>query len=162
MKLSISLSQQAAAKLEALVKLRNSNPSLVLEASLLKFAELPEEQQERDIRRLHLMRKATSRENWMRVFWQAIAEEFDAADFDVTGYGNPLAQRHHHGFDMVYLYDERYQTSGPINVHVFQSPLVDGRALMHDWIFTKDDPVFSAAREVADWIRANEHLLSAS
>jgi hypothetical protein len=162
MKLSISISSGAADKLQALVASRNSNPSLVLEASLLRFAELPGHEQERDIRRLHQSRKATSRDGWMHVFWQAIAEEFDAEDFDRTGYDNPMAPRSHHGFDMVYLYDERNPTSGPIYVHVFESRAINGRALMHNWDFNVDDSVYSAAREVANWVRANEHFLQTS
>jgi hypothetical protein len=109
-----------------------------------------------------MSRKATSRENWMHVFWHAIAEEFDSTDFDRDGYDNPMAPRRHGGFDMVYLYDERNPTSGPIYVHVFESAAVNGRALMHDWTFTKDDPVYGAARTVADWVRASAHLLQAS
>lgn len=160
MKLSISLSKWAGERLEALVKGCNSNPSLVLEASLLRFAALPEAEQLRDIGHLHQARKATTRDGWMRVFWEAVAEEFDSNDFELTGQGNPVAPRSHHGFDMVFLYDERNPISGPIYVHVFQSPPpVDNRALMQNWTFTKDDPVYGAARKVANWIRENEHSI---
>jgi hypothetical protein len=154
MKLSISLSDQAAKSLQALVVARNSNPSLVLEASLLRFADLPLADQERDIRYLHNARKSVTRDGWMRVFWEALAEEFDTKDFDFTGQGNPMTPRHHGGFDIVFLYDERNPTSGPIYVHAFENPPAsDNRSLIQNWTFEKSDPVYGAARKVATWIR---------
>lgn len=156
MKLSISLSERAAGRLDVVVKAHEANPSVVLEAALLHFVELPAAEQNREVRHLQQARKATTRDGWMRVFWEALAEEFGAQDFDWTGRGNPLTPRQHHGFSIVYLFDERSPTSGPIYVHAFQSPVVDGRALIQNWTYTKDDAVFSAAREVAKWIRENE------
>ncbi len=154
MKLSISLSDGASTCLKELVAARNSNASLVLEASLLRFAGLPQEEQQSEIRRLHNERKATSRDAWMRVFWTALAEEFGVEDFDFTGHGNPFAPRHHGGFNIVFLYDERTPTSGPIYVHAFQNPpQPDNRSLIQNWVFEKDQPVYGAARKVASWIR---------
>lgn len=154
MKISISLSDAASGCLKELVAARNSNPSLVLEASLLSFAELPEEDQEREIRRLHNERKATSRDGWMRVFWKALAEEFGVEDFDFTGHDNPFAPRQHGGFSIVFLYDERNPTSGPIYVHAFQNlPQPDNRSLIQNWVFEKEQPVYGGARKVASWIR---------
>ena len=96
----------------------------------------------------------------MRIFREAVAEEFDAIDVDWTGQGNPYTPREHRGFTIVFLLDIHNPTSGPIYVHALQSqPSTDGRVVVHDWEFTKDDPVYSAAREVADWIRTNEHLI---
>lgn len=161
MKLSISISDHAAERLGALVKERNSNPSLVLEAALLRFADLPVEQQQRDLRWLHNSRKATSRDGWMRVFWEALAEEFDSRDFDFTGQGNPFTPRQHAGFQFAFLYDERSPTAGPIYVHAFQSPPgSDGRSLVQNWTFDhRTDPVYGAARRVAQWVR--EHAATA-
>jgi hypothetical protein len=156
MKLSISLSEPAGARLAAVVKAHDANPSIVLEAALLHFADLPAAEQQREVRHLQQARVASSRDGWMRVFWQALAEEFGVSDFDLTGEGNPFAARQHHGFNIVYLYDERTPTSGPIHVHAFQTPVVDGRALLRSWTYTKETPVFSAAREVANWIRESE------
>jgi hypothetical protein len=160
MKLSISLSQTAGDRLGSLVELRNSNPSLVLEAALFRFADLPVAEQQRDIWRLHQSRKATTRDGWMRVFREAVAEEFDAEDVDFTGQDNPRTPRQYLGFTIMFLLDVQNPTSPPISVHVFQSqPSTDNRAVMHDWKFTKDSPVYGAAREVANWIRDNEHLV---
>lgn len=156
MKRSISLSDAADSRLESVVKAHDANPSVVLEAALLHFAELPAAEQKREVRHLQQGRQATTRDGWMRVFWEALAEEFDARDFDWTGQGNVLTPRQHHGFSIVYLFDERSPTAGPIYVHAFQSPVVDGRAMIQNWTYTKEDPVFSAAREVAKWIRENE------
>jgi hypothetical protein len=138
------------------VKAHDANPSVVLEAALLHFADLPAAEQQREVRHLQQARQATTRDGWMRVFWQALAEEFDVRDFDWTGDGNVRAPRQHHGFSIVYLLDQQNPTSGPIFVHAFQSPMVDGRALVRDWTYSKDFPVFSAARDVATWIRENE------
>jgi hypothetical protein len=156
MKLSISLSEPAGHRLRAVVKAHDANPSVVLEAALLHFSDLPVAEQSREIRNLQQARKAATRDGWMRVFWEALAEEFGGHDFDRTGEGNVLTQRQHRGFSIVYLYDQHNPTSGPIYVHAFQSPFVDGRALIQNWTYTKNDPVFSAAREVANWIRQNE------
>jgi hypothetical protein len=154
MKLSISLSDVAAERLKSLVEGRGSNPSVVLEASLLNFAELPRDDQEREIRHLHNLRRATSRDGWMHVFWEALAEEFGTQDFDWTGQDNPLTPRNHAGFSIVFLYDERNPTSGPIYVHAFQSPpAADNRALLQNWQFDKSESVYSAAHQVATWIR---------
>jgi hypothetical protein len=163
MKLSISLSEPAGVRLGSVVKAHDANPSVVLEAALLHFADLSSDEQEREVRHLQQARRANSRDGWMRVFWEALAEEFGTRDFDWTGQGNPLTPRQHHGFSIVYLFDERSPTSGPIYVHAFQSPAIDSRALIQNWTYTKDDPVFSAARSVANWIRENEqHTTSAS
>ncbi|MDB5072083.1 MAG: hypothetical protein JWM87_3194 [Candidatus Eremiobacteraeota bacterium] len=90
----------------------------------------------------------------MRVFWEALAEEFGAKDFDWTGQGNPMAPRNHGGFNVVFLYDERNPTSGPIYVHAFENPpSPDNRALIQNWTFPQDRSVYGAAREVATWIR---------
>ena len=156
MKISISLSEPAGTRLATVVKAHGSNPSVVLEAALLYFADLPTAEQQREVRHLHQSRIASSRDGWMHVFWEALAEEFGVRDFDFTGEGNPFTPRQHHGFNIVYLYDERNPTSGPIHVHAFQTPVVDGRALLRNWTYSKETPVFSAAREVANWIRESE------
>src|ERR1700685_2620989 len=137
MKLSISLSEAAGARLSDVVKAHDANPSVVLEAALLHFAGLSSGEQEREVRHLQQARRAASRDGWMRVFWEALAEEFETRDFDWTGQGNPLTPRQHHGFSIVYLFDERSPTSGPIYVHAFQNPAVDGRALIQNWTSTK-------------------------
>jgi hypothetical protein len=163
MKLSISLSEPAGARLSEVVKAHDANPSVALEAALLYFAELPTVEQAREVRHLQQARRAATRDGWMHVFWEALAEEFGVRDFDWTGQGNPLTLRQHKGFNVVFLFDVQNPTSGPIYVHAFQSPVVDGRALMRDWTYSKEDPVFTAAREVAAWIRENElHVASAS
>jgi hypothetical protein len=156
MKLSISLSDQAARCLRTLVEGRNSNPSLVLEASLLRFADLPQADQERDLRYLHNTRRSATRDGWMRVFWEALAEEFGAKDFDFSGRGNPLAPRQHGGFKVVFLFDQQNPTSGPIYVHAFEyPPAPDNRSLIQNWTFEKTEPVYAAARKVATWIQQN-------
>ncbi len=163
MKISISLSDPAGARLAAVVKAHpDSNPSVVLEAALLHFSDLPDADRARDIRHLQQARRANSREGWMRIFWEALAEEFGTRDFDFTGQGNPMTPRQYNGFRIVYLFDERNPTSGPIYVHAFQSPVVDGRARIENWTFTKDEPVFSAAHQVADWIRENAKLAAST
>jgi hypothetical protein len=162
MKRSISLSNAADGRLESVVKAHNSNISVVLEAALLHFAELAADEQAGAIRQLERARRASTRDGWMHVFWEALAEEFGAKDFDWTGDGNPMTLRQHMGFTVVFLLDVQNPTSGPIYVHAFLSPVVDARGLVRDWRFTKDDPVFSAAREVAAWIRANQPAQAAS
>jgi hypothetical protein len=163
MKMSISLSTAAAGRLADVVKALDANASVVLEASLLHFAGLASAEQAREVRHLQQARRAGTRDGWMRVFWEALAEEFGLEDFDWTGQGNVLAPRRHGGFSVVFLYDPENPTSGPIYVHAFQSPPVAGRALIRDWTYSADAPVFSAAHEVAMWIRENEQsVLSAN
>lgn len=158
MKLSINLSDVAAEQLQRIVNDRRSNPSVVLETSLLRFADLEAADQERDLRHQHNLRKAATRDGWMRVFWEALAEEFNVTDFDLTGDGNLLTPRSHAGYSIVFLLDDRTPTSGPIHIHVFQSPPApDNRSLIHNWTFNKTDSVYSAARSVAHWIR--EHAV---
>ena len=97
----------------------------------------------------------------MRIFWKALAEEFDAEDFDFSGHDNPLAPRQHSGFSIVFLYDERNPTGGPIYVHAFQNPpQPDNRSLIQNWVFPKEQPVYGAARQVANWIK--EHSTRSS
>jgi hypothetical protein len=162
MKLSISLSDLAAGRLADVVQAHEANPSVVLEAALLHFADLPGAKQAREVRHLQQARRAGTRDGWMRVFWEALAEEFDVRDFDWTGQGNVLTPRQHHGFSVVFLYNPQSPTAGPIYVHAFQNPPVAERSLIHDWTYTTDTPVFSAAHEVAAWIRKNEQPSPAS
>lgn len=156
MKRSISLSEPADGRLDGVVKAHNTNPSVVLEAALLYFAELSAPEQQREIQHLQRARRAATRDGWMHVFWEALAEEFGVRDFDLTGEGNPMILRQYLGFTVVFLLDMQRPTSGPIYVHAFPSSVVDGRALTRDWIYKKEYPVFSAAREVATWIRENQ------
>ena len=154
MKMSISLSDPAAETLRELAKARKSNASVVLEASLLSFAEMPEPEQLGRIRELQNLRRATTRDGWMHVFWEALAEAFGSKDFDFTGQGNPMAPRNHAGFCFVFLYDERNPLSGPIYVHTFQSPAgPDNRALLNNWQFDKGENVYGCARKVAAWVK---------
>jgi hypothetical protein len=162
MKRSISLSEPADGRLKSVVATHDSNPSVVLEAALLRFAELSAAEQAREIRHLERARRAATRDGWMHVFWEALAEEFGARDFDLTGEGNPMTLRQHLGFTVVFLLDMQKPTSGPIYVHAFRSPVVNGNGLVRDWTYTKDYPVFSAAREVATWIRENHAAQTAS
>jgi hypothetical protein len=84
MKRSISLSAVADERLEPIVEKWKSNPSVALEAALLRFPDLSPAEQERDLRYLHNQRRSATRDGWMRVFWEALAEEFGAKDFDFT------------------------------------------------------------------------------
>ena len=154
MKLSVSLSDIVANELRSVAKARNSNVSIFVEASVVHFLELPPVEQERAIRQLVNTRAATTRDGWLRVFHQALAEEFGRTDVDWGGMDNPMAFRHHAGFNVGFLLDQARPTSGPIYVHAFEAtPAPDQRSLVQDWTFEMTDPVYAAARSVAEWIR---------
>lgn len=157
-KITVSLSTPAYERLGSWVRDHNSNPSVVTEAALLRFADLSDRERNRAIQHLMATKKATDRTGWMRLFWDGYAEEFGTVNFDRDG-SQFTVLRQYDGFDTIWLQlppaPEHDKTA---ILHVQESPpVVAGvETITQRFAYTIDYSPFTAAAEVAAWVRKQQ------
>jgi hypothetical protein len=132
----------------------SSNPSVVVEAALIYFGELDRHQQNRRIRELQASRKATSRDGWVALFWEALSEEFDARDIDTAG-RRLMAVRTYGGFNVVYLMQNPSTDDGRIHLQVHPAPPHGGwvEPPVQYFQISPADSAYRVAAQIAAWIR---------
>ncbi len=133
------------------------NYGTIVEAAVIKFAEVPDAERRRLVKRVATEKLARGRSGWIGLFWDAYAEEFGESNFDPGNQRAPYAVRSYEYFDCIMLVHpgELESDHRDFDIHVTESPpTVSGvETLTRRFRFTSDDSPYAAASEVAAWVR---------
>jgi hypothetical protein len=166
MKLSLSLSQRGAERLEALVRETGTNVSVVLELGLDLLFEDDAHRAEQSTRAERMLedRRPRKRSGWRKLFWEMLADEMGTTDAGRGRDRYEMTPRAYLGFNVIF--DASREFVGDDNgrdVLVFTDtapPYSDKTVrISQSWIFRVGDPVSTAAHDVASWLRENAHKL---
>jgi hypothetical protein len=154
MKMSISISDQQAKHLAGLASAHKTNVSTIIEAAIKAFRVAGESEQEKVVRQTIFEKRSLTRNGWRAAFWDLLADEFGVEDFARGNTDQILVPRTYNGCYVVFLLNRvtAVETEGdPLIVHMWQMP--GGTNNVFTKHYSREDSVFVAARETADWIR---------
>jgi hypothetical protein len=157
MKVSISLTGDAAATLRNLVERFDSKPSSVVEAAIVQLAALPEPQQARLIRESDSNKKAYTRSRWRTTFWAAMRDEF-GINLKLRAPERDFAPQTYQGFDIVFLFNslnDLEPEDGAFIVHIMKSPHLNtsGADVRQTFYYPRVNSPYDAAHKTAEWIQ---------
>jgi hypothetical protein len=164
-KLGISLSESTCKTLAGLATAHDVSASAVVDVALVSFANLPEAERQRYLRRHSAGKRATTRSGWMAAFWDLLAEEFHEVDFAHGNVDRCMVDRTRGGFGLVFLNQNAYlpdsEDDGFI-VHLFERPPIHdgGTFASQNFRFDRPTPVYQAVTKMASWIREHQALVS--
>ena len=152
MKVSYSLPDATVAVAQRFsARFTGGNVSLVVDAALKYFAGVNGRVAEAWINRVRAERSATTRDAWMRVFWQSLALLFEGQDSNA----NPYAPRTYLGCLTVFLL--KSMTEYPQEndgFSIYTAPSEMGMNVQpNTWTLQRDASPVDAAETVAKWIR---------
>jgi hypothetical protein len=153
-KLTISLTERGFAALGEFVRIDNANASVELEVGLELLRELPEPERRRRVREMLAGRRATTPSAWVSNFWDGLAQDFDAIDFDRTGTHTMTVRQYDH-FDVKYFSNPPTHDDGRLHFEAVESqPIVAGiESVRLFFDFALEDSPYAASRAIAKGIR---------
>jgi hypothetical protein len=153
MKISFSLSEQVAARLEVCArKVANGNASLLADLALRRLLDLPEDKLSGLVARQRLDRMASTRGGWAHAFWLVLGEEMGRQDL----IDNPFAPRNYGDFYVVLLMnhmDRHDDEDDPFCPYVGPRMAVPQSPSPYQWTFGRRESPVVAAEKVAAKLR---------
>ncbi len=165
-KLSINLSQPVYDRVGAIVTSgEGPNASIVCEAALIAFERVDAGERRQMMSRLLAERRPQTPRSWRALFWTALADEFGKPEMAGGAEQYLMAARPYEGFQVIFDAMHALQPSRENEIVVFTDTAPPYTERTHrigtTWTFTVADSVFTAAHDVAEWIRANKAQLVA-
>jgi hypothetical protein len=164
-KLSINLSQPVHDRLGEMVMTEGPNASIVCEAALIMFERVPLDERRKILRQLLAERRPQTPRSWRALFWTALADEFGVPEMAGGAEQYLMAPRPYDGFQVIFDAQHALRPGHESEIVVFTDtapPYTDRtRRIGSSWTFAVGESVFTAAHDVAEWIRSNKAQLVA-
>jgi hypothetical protein len=148
-RVTFSLADQTVHLLEALAaRIANGNASIVAEVALQKIAQEPMAETQRLVNLNMRERMASTRNGWMRAFWQTLGELMGQPD----GIDNVRAPRSFTGSYAALLMHNighEDQEDDPFHPYVGPQPALSDSLAPQQWMFERSASPVAAAKTVA-------------